>query len=301
MMRWMKALLACGMLFMVFEGKTQQVNGHWFGIGRIQRTGEYNAYLSEMVLLQKGKNVNGYLNYYFKDSLLKVNLKGLYNDQTHRLTIDPFQVIYYLSPNAKNSIDCFVSGNFVLTASKTESVLNGRFFSDDDHKYTVPDISIRLTHSNDTAFLVLKEEEPVVQKDTLVKAHAEPETILNSPETEALQQRNKAIVKEISAVNNRLRLELYDNGQIDYDSVSLFLNNRQILPKTMLTHKAIKLFIDLDPALETNEISMFAENLGQIPPNTAAMIIYDGTTRYEAILTSDLKKNATIRIRRKTQ
>ena len=98
---------------------------------------------------------------------------------------------------------------------------------------------------------------------------------------------------------NSVRLELYDNGEIDYDSVSLYLNSKKILPKTMLTHKAIKLNIELDPSLEYNELSMFAENLGTIPPNTAALILYDGKIRYEAIMTSDLKKNATIRIRKK--
>jgi hypothetical protein len=92
---------------------------------------------------------------------------------------------------------------------------------------------------------------------------------------------------------------MYDNGEIDYDSVSLFLNNKQILQKSMLTHKAIRLTIDLDPNLEVNELSMFAENLGMIPPNTAALILYDGNTRYETMLTSDLSKSATLRIRRK--
>ena len=67
----------------------------------------------------------------------------------------------------------------------------------------------------------------------------------------------------------------------------------------MLKHKAIHLTIDLDPNLEFNELSMLAENLGMIPPNTAALVIYDGKIRYETLLSSDLSKSATIKLVKK--
>jgi hypothetical protein len=55
----------------------------------------------------------------------------------------------------------------------------------------------------------------------------------------------------------------------------------------------------LDPSKNSNEISMFAENLGLIPPNTALMIIHDGINRFEVPVSSNLDKNATISIKRK--
>ena len=203
-----------------------------------------------------------------------------------------------MSPNVKNSIDCNMSGSFTLLASKTESVLTGRLFGDEDLKYTIPDINLRLTKSNDTAYLVMKDDESEVKKDTVIASKPKPtETEITA--LDAFNQRGKVIAKELLVINSKLRLEIYDNGEIDYDSVSLFLNNKQILPKAMLNHKAIRLTIELDPNLEVNELSMFAENLGMIPPNTAALILYDGNTRYETMLTSDLSKSATLRIRRK--
>jgi len=288
-----KAAVVLGLLCITLHSSAQQVNGHWFGIGMLQTTRQYHAYMSEMVLQQKGKTVNGYLNYYFKDSLVKVTVNGSFDQQTHRLSLNPFPVMYYLSPSAQNSIDCSMSGSFVLLASKTETVLTGKLFGDDDHKYTVPDISIRLTKSNHTALLVMKDDEPEEKKDTVIAVPPVPTAL------EAFHQRGKIVAKEIEVTNATLKLELYDNGAIDYDSVSLFLNNNMILPKTMLTHKAIKISIKLDPSLEINELSMFAENLGMIPPNTAALILYDGTTRYETLLTSDLNKSATLRLRKK--
>jgi len=303
MVKLIKTALVLVLIASKLSVSAQQVNGHWYGIGMLQNIQQYNAYLSELVLQQKGKAVNGYLLYYFKDSLVKADLTGLYDDNTHKLAINPFPVIYYMSSNAKNSIDCNMSGNFTLLASKTESVLTGRLFGDEDHKYTVPDINLRLTKSNDTAYLVMKDEEPEVikpeiKKDTVISPKPKPaEAEITA--LEAFNQRGKVVAKELLVINSKLRLEIYDNGEIDYDSVSLFLNNKLILPKSMLNHKAIRLTIELDPNLEVNELSMFAENLGMIPPNTAALILYDGNTRYETMLTSDLSKSATLRLRRK--
>ena len=57
--------------------------------------------------------------------------------------------------------------------------------------------------------------------------------------------------------------------------------------------------IDEKGITEINEIAMFADNLGSIPPNTALMIVYDGKERHEVRISSTLKNNGTVRIRRK--
>ena len=50
---------------------------------------------------------------------------------------------------------------------------------------------------------------------------------------------------------------------------------------------------------DVNELIMYADNLGEIPPNTALMIVTDGDNRYEVRITSDLQKSGTIRFVRK--
>lgn len=266
------------------------MNGHWYGIGMLSNTRSYNSYLSEMTLRQKGNTVWGELAYYFKDSLVKVPLNGLFDINTRKLNIQPFPVIYYLSPNARNSIDCYLSGSFSLIASKAESVLSGNLAPDDDHKYTVPAINYRFVRSDDTLDLVMPPDPEEVNVAAPVPAF---------DSMEAYRKREKVYTREIEVVNTNIRLEIYDNGEIDRDSISLYQNDKLILPKSMLTHKAIRVTIHLDPTREFDELSMFAENLGMIPPNTAALILYDGTTRYEITLTSDLSKSATIKLKRK--
>ena len=291
-----KALIT-GFLFVFFLGsqlKAQPVVGHWYGIGKVQISGQSDHYLTEIILQQKGKKVWGEFMYYFKDSLVKVSIQGSFDAKTNKLGIKSFPILYYLSPNSKNSIDCIMTGSFVLLAAKTASVLEGSLLSDADHRYTVPNISFRLTKSNDTAYLVMKEEPELLIKEIepmVIKKISKPSIKLNN--------RIKYFTKELEIENSTLQIEIYDNGEIDYDSVSLFLNNKMILPKTMLTHKAIRLTIQIDNTMEINELSMFAENLGMKPPNTAALILFDGKKRYETLLSSDLTKSATLRLKRK--
>jgi hypothetical protein len=57
--------------------------------------------------------------------------------------------------------------------------------------------------------------------------------------------------------------------------------------------------LGLDQTKELNEVAMFANNLGSLPPNTALMVVSDGKKRYEVRLSSSLDKNAVVRIRRK--
>lgn len=290
-----KILLLIGALFSAVSLFSQQVNGHWYGIGKMQATRDYHQYLSELVLRQKGKQVWGELDYYFRDSLVKVPISGSFDPVSRRLSILPFSMIYYRSPNARNSIDVSLSGNFNLLVSKTESVLTGSLVPDNDHKYTVPEINYRFTRSDDTSDLVMVNEEPVIQKPVVIAA----EPLLQPEPADDFTKRTKVYTKELELENSSIRLEIYDNGEIDGDMISLYLNNKLVLPKVTLTHKAVRLTIDLDPSLPFNELSMFAENLGTKPPNTAALIVYDDKTRYETLLSSDLSKSATLKLKKK--
>jgi len=95
--------------------------------------------------------------------------------------------------------------------------------------------------------------------------------------------------------NVSVKVSLYDNGEIDGDSVSLFYNGKLLLSHQRLSDKPITLTINVDKDKTVNELVMYAENLGSIPPNTALMVVYDGPNRYEIRITSDLQKSGAIR------
>ncbi len=116
---------------------------------------------------------------------------------------------------------------------------------------------------------------------------------------ESFGKRVAVLNKVLDVESDSVRVSFYDNGIIDGDSISVFLNQELVLKHQELEAKALTLYLLLDSAREINEISMFAENLGKYPPNTALMIVTDGKNRYEVFMSSSLKENATIKLRRK--
>jgi len=112
----------------------------------------------------------------------------------------------------------------------------------------------------------------------------------------SFEKRNSELIRTIEINNPTFKVDLYDNGDIDGDSISLFYNGKLLLSHKKLSDKPLTLTLDAsNDNDEPNELIMYAENLGSIPPNTALMIVTDGDKRYEIRIASDLKKSGSIR------
>lgn len=283
-------------LFFIFTKSlhAQTISNNWYGSGTVDVVNSSNNYLAELILNEKNKKITGVFSYYFRDSLFSNKIEGTYTDDTRRLILKKQNIIFHRSNDTKIGADCPMYGEFTLRVSRTESVLNGVLFTDDDHKFTCPAINFNLKRSVD--MVKIKKEAIVVSKMDSLKITS-PQKI--DDKQLAYEARQKIYTNEIEIEKDSIKIELYDNGQIDYDSVSIYLNDKLVLPKTMLTLNAIKLTLPLDEKLDFNELSMFADNLGLIPPNTAALILYDGTIRYEIMMSSDLSRTATIKLLRR--
>jgi hypothetical protein len=142
--------------------------------------------------------------------------------------------------------------------------------------------------------------------DTTKAAFTGASTVGNTAKSEpsneeliaAFGKRNHIYEKDIVVHDDSILVSFYDNGDIDDDTISVFLNKKPVLIKRGLTSRALNIYIGLDSTIDTHELSMFADNLGKYPPNTALMVISDGQRRYELYLSASLKQNASIRLRR---
>ncbi|MEI9808845.1 MAG: hypothetical protein WDO16_13825 [Bacteroidota bacterium] len=101
-------------------------------------------------------------------------------------------------------------------------------------------------------------------------------------------------MKQIYTDSAELQIELYDNGVIDGDTVSIYHNNELVIASGALSAKPIRLTIKVDAQHPHHEIVMVANNLGSIPPNTSLMIVRAKEKRYEVFISSDDKKNARV-------
>jgi N-acetylmuramoyl-L-alanine amidase len=100
--------------------------------------------------------------------------------------------------------------------------------------------------------------------------------------------------KTIEVTSNKIKIDLYDDGDIDNDIVTVYFNKNILVDKKSLTANAHSFTLNIEPG-KTNELVLFADNLGNLPPNTALMIITDGASRHEVRLSADLKNNASVR------
>ena len=118
--------------------------------------------------------------------------------------------------------------------------------------------------------------------------------IANSPRMEL---RSNKLVQVIEVDQPDLIVELYDNGSVDGDTVSLFFNNRLMVSHRRLSTTPITLELSLDRGRKDNELVMFAESLGEIPPNTALMVVKARDKRYEVNITSTEQTNGAVSFR----
>lgn len=102
-------------------------------------------------------------------------------------------------------------------------------------------------------------------------------------------------IQEILVDTGDIRLDFYDNGEIDDDSISVLVNNRTVLAYQKLSIKPVTLKVRMENDKQMQEVVMKAENLGSIPPNTALLIVTAGKKRYKLYVTSTDRRNAAVR------
>lgn len=114
------------------------------------------------------------------------------------------------------------------------------------------------------------------------------------PIPKILTERENSLVKTIHIDEKEVQIDYYDNGVIDNDTITVYHNNELVINKGRLSDAPITLKIHLDEKSPIHEIITVAENLGDVPPNTALMVITAGKKRYEVFITSDEKTNAKV-------
>jgi hypothetical protein len=109
-----------------------------------------------------------------------------------------------------------------------------------------------------------------------------------------LKNRDNEIVQSLTVNTNEISISIYDNGTIDHDTISVYLDKKLVINHQMLTTNAITLKLKMDETADYHELVMVADNLGDIPPNTSLMVVRAGDKRYEVRIASTEQKNAVV-------
>jgi hypothetical protein len=122
---------------------------------------------------------------------------------------------------------------------------------------------------------------------------------VNATAAAFVQERKMVAPQIVTFKSDSLELSLYDNGEIDGDTVSLLLNGTILLARQGLKASAIKKTIYIQRGDDEVNLVLYAENLGKYPPNTGLLVVHDGDDVYQLRFSADLQQNAAVVFRRK--
>jgi hypothetical protein len=233
----------------------QNVNGFWKGTLTMPG-GCFPENNIELQVTVTGTSLSGNSYHYLNvDNFIKKNFRGSYNPAQKKLIVQEVSVTMYQIPT--RCVICIK--RYELTYSKTGNVetLSGGWTG------------------------VIEGTNRDCQTGTITLSRIQ-ESLFKEP-------------PEIKSDTGTIRLDFYDNGVVDGDSITVMVNKKVVLSHQRLSAKPITSYIKIDPHTSVQEVEMVAENLGSIPPNTALLIITTGKKRYQLFLTSTEVKNARVR------
>jgi len=258
--------------------QAQDINGIWKGKLVMAPGACFPVYNIELQLQVAGSRITGTA-YHFSDSLnyVKENFEGTYKKDSNLLLIQEIGIITF-----RIKEDCVPC---IKTYRLTFHRGGGNVITDE-----------QLRGSWSTPSGKAMDGKTVCDPGTLVLNRFEKATF--KPELKlppSLTKRKAELVKEIKVDTGNIRIDFYDNGQIDGDTISVYANGMPVVSNKRLTTQPVSVNIKIDLKRTEQEVIMVGENLGSIPPNTALMIVTAGTKRYQLYLTSDEQKNAMVR------
>lgn len=138
--------------------------------------------------------------------------------------------------------------------------------------------------------------QPIVRSaDTIVVASQFALELGNRKIPVKFGDRRVTMDRYIELDHRNVTINVWDEEYDDGDTISIFFNGKWILSNYRLQKNPLSFKLYIDPEAD-NYFLMYAHNEGQRPPNTAAVIINDGTVARRIILTSDLRNSEAIKL-----
>ena len=256
-------------LFSFATANAQDINGIWKGRLVMEPGGCFPVYNMELQIQVSGTKVKG-VSYHFSDTTnyVRESFEGTYSKDSNTISIAELGVTTFHIP--ADCVPCIKKYSLSFHKGGNEEQLRGSWSGKTmDNKMNCPPGTIVLNR--------------------VIKSEFKP----NLPKS--LTEKEAELVREIKVDTGTIRIDFYDNGVIDGDTISVYVNNMPVVSNRMLTAKPITAYIKIDLKRTLQEVVMVGENLGTIPPNTALMIINANEKRYQLYLTSNEKKNAMVR------
>jgi hypothetical protein len=254
------------------------LSGKW--VGRITQTGADNVaseYYFELNLQHdEGKNtfVGTTYSHIRKDRgryILRSELKGAWKANEKEFVFQETNLLTYENTIAKRADFCVKNAVLRFADDQKTETLVGEWFgkeSKNQNPCAGGKVNLKKVLPDTTSAVQFAEEKPTTLQDRKIK-------------------KGKTIVVN----HTRLKVDFFDDAEEDGDMISVNFNGKWLFRSHKLKNTARTVYINLDVQNPYNFIATFAHNLGNIPPNTTAMLIDDGKKKHKVVLKSDEKES----------
>jgi len=178
--------------------------------------------------------------------------------------------------------DSSKNNNITLSTSSISTTSNSPLLSQPAENNKPPNISIINTSTNNQ-----ETTKPNISKQVL----SNHEHLLVPW---VLMSRENFLVKKIITNSKTISFDVFDNGTIDNDTITIYDNKKLMIDMNRLSYKAVHFDLTFSENMKFHEIIVVANNLGTVPPNTALIKYKDSKLNDEVFINTDFSKNAKI-------
>ncbi len=311
----------CVLHLLSFKVVAQNLSGQWKGSFNEARGDEATEYILELEI--NGKKVEGTSITYFslrgkkyftmcaiegsydpssktivskEVSKVKANTPSWFRDcfQTHTLTFFKKGEEEELSGTWKSTKkeDNCGRGTTLLkrkVLTKKHSVSKNQDIAKEEKKTTVPDTEADAHKKDNTQKNTNGQNAPNAHSNKIAAEAEQPVSKL----PEKFEKRSNKVFETIEIKEEEVYISIYDNAEIDGDVITVIFNGAIVLASQTLSNQPISFRLKLKKGID-NLLTMYAENQGKTPPNTAIMRIQHGDNYQKVLLSADDKQNASV-------
>ncbi len=264
------------LMLSLLQVRAQDVSGKWVGNYSFNLLSSIPDKLVVEIYIHNDSIVSGTSHlYHGRDKYEHYTISGVYHKADSTIYfIEDSTIGLQLAFGASN-----VLGNYTmkLKVSDTMMYFNGKWKENNSSLglmnckvWLVKPVPRKLQNGNDT----------IVVKDEKLNRAVSVQKLIEIDETE----------------KDSIKIMLVDNGQIDGDIVSVYMNDSVLLSNQPLTGKSQILWVSVSKDMPSCRIAMIAESQGSIPPCTARMTVVTKKKFYNIDLSSDTKSSGTVQL-----
>lgn len=202
----------------------------------------------------------------------------------NQLRITELKILHSRIPNDTTRFLCIKNLELALKTETGIEYLDGTFTGAGENLVPCYPGNVHLQRFNKTN----QESIPANMLTTILLDDADPNVFLKT-------KLARPIV--IDVADNLIQIQLRDYLREDGDIISVYHNRQPFIKNLLISNTTSNYTLRLNKSTELHEIILYAENLGEIPPNTSNMKIFDGIKEHQVLIQSSKEVSAVIYLR----